>query len=87
MSHSAQVILAIGVAAILNSHGMGLGAASIGSCFISRARIGSNGIDWGVDGFLRRARVSATRVNRTMPRPSVGEMDVLGADRGESQDA
>jgi hypothetical protein len=40
MSHSAQVILAA-------SHGMGLGAALIGWFFISRARIGSNGPDWG----------------------------------------
>jgi hypothetical protein len=43
--------------------------------------------DWAVDGFLLRARVSAIRANGTGPGPSVGEMDVLGADRGESQDA
>jgi hypothetical protein len=43
MSHRAQVILGHQHRRHLESHGVGLGAASIRSFFISRARIGSTG--------------------------------------------
>ena len=86
MSHSAQVILAISIAATLSLTAWGWrGIDWIVFHIQSANRI--DRIDWAVDGSLRRARVSAIRVNGTRAGPSVGEMDVLGADRGESQDA
>jgi hypothetical protein len=75
MNHSAQVILAISIAEpFVSRRGVGRGMIEIVYHIQSANRI--DRIDWAVDGFLLRARVSAIRANGTRPGPSAGEMDV-----------